>query len=589
MRHLSTLFSTLVVLYLSVYTVAATQSTSLEQIVTRNGQEYSCKCYPGDDCYPTEEEWQGFNSTVGGNLLVALPPAAPCYSSVGGFETFDAAKCAEVQAKSTDEQWNVDQPIANLWTFWTNETCSAFPTAGATCTRGYYGNYVLMAKAQEHIKQGIDFARQNNLRLVIRNTGHDFLGRSTGYGSFIINTHSFKSVEFTSEYAGPGDYHGGAVTVGAGIQLRELYRLANAQKPPVVVVGGECPTVGLAGGFIQGGGHGPLATLYGLAADQALSFDAVTANGYFVTANAVENPDLFWALRGGGPSTFAAVVSVTVKTFPEVPSASIILNINSTHTNDTALFWKGVAAFHDLANHWTDNGMFGYYELMTGRFHVQPLVGPNMTAARITEVAKPLFEALDSQKVPYSTSTKEFPTFFDLYMDIFEDEQIGSALVGGRIFTRRDLEENASGIIDAYKKAADNNIFMVGHIVGPGRGAPVGDIAANPIWRNASSFTITSYTVAGNASLADKATAQNLVTNVVGEAFRKAAPHGGGYTNEGDLEEPNWQEAFWGSNYPRLKELKTVWDPRGLFYARTTPGTEDWEVIDYGTRLCKKV
>jgi FAD/FMN-containing dehydrogenase len=151
------------------------------------------------------------------------------------------------------------------------------------CTRGYYGEYVIMAKTREHIKAGLDFARDKNLRLVIRNTGHDFMGRSTGYGALVINTHSFKDVIFVKEYTGPGDWRGGAVTVGAGIQLRELYRLANGQNPPVIVVGGECPvcfhsppspfaiiltcglkTVGFAGGYIQGGGHGPMASFYGM-------------------------------------------------------------------------------------------------------------------------------------------------------------------------------------------------------------------------------------------------------------------------------------------------------------------------------------
>ncbi|KZW00741.1 FAD binding domain-containing protein [Exidia glandulosa HHB12029] len=561
-----------------------------EQLVSKGGKAYSCKCYPGDACYPTSDEWRKLNATVGGNLQVALPPGAPCHNSLNGIPTFDAAKCADVMANFMGEQWTTDQPIANLWTYWTNDTCLPTTDPGTSCTRGFYGDWVILAQTKEHIKAGIDFAREHNLRLVIRNTGHDFMGRSTAFGALVVNTHSFKTVSFTKKYTGPGRYRGGAVTIGAGIQVRELYRLANQQSPPVVVVGGECPTVGLAGGYIQGGGHGPMASFYGMAADNALSFNIVTATGQFATANEAQNADLFWALKGGGPSTFGVVVSLTVKTFPEVPSASVILNINSTHTNDTELFFKGVAAVHNLANHFVDNGMFVYYELMPLRFHVQPIVGPNMTAAQITKVVQPMFDALNKAGVPYSTSTKAFNTFFDLYIDIFEDEAAGSdALIGGRIITHEDIDKNAAGIIDAYKATLNSGTFIIGHIVGPGFGAPVVDNAINPVWRNASSFSITTIPIAGNAPLSDKAQAQNIITNVVGKALREAAPHGGAYVNEGDLEEPNWQTEFWGSHYPRLLKLKEKWDPTGVFYARTTPGTEDWEVIDHGTRLCRKL
>lgn len=158
-----------------------------------------------------------------------------------------------------NEYHRADQQVTNMWTFYTNHTCN--PSANsrsATCTLGHLPEYVIMAKTREQIKAGVDFARTNNLRLIIRNTGHDFMGRSTGFGSLAINTHSFKSVEFIKQYTGPGNWTGSAVTVGSGIQGRELYRLANQQSPKVIVVGGECPTVGLAGGYIQVSGfmHG---------------------------------------------------------------------------------------------------------------------------------------------------------------------------------------------------------------------------------------------------------------------------------------------------------------------------------------------
>ncbi|KAK8067351.1 hypothetical protein PG997_014098 [Apiospora hydei] len=110
---------------------------------------------------------------------------------------------------------------------------------------------------------------------------------------------------------GPGECRGGAVTIGAGAHTRDLLGKAHAQEPPVLAVTGECPTVGVAGGLVQGVGHGPLTTLRGFVVDNALSFDFITANGKYVAANADSNPNLLWVLKGGGPSTSAAVLTAT--------------------------------------------------------------------------------------------------------------------------------------------------------------------------------------------------------------------------------------------------------------------------------------
>lgn len=76
------------------------------------------------------------------------------------------------------------------------------------------------------------------------------------------------------------------------------------------------------------------------------------------------------------------------QTFPEVPTAGVSLSIRSTGD----LFWKGVAAFHNLANLYVENGMFVYYELSGNSLNVQPFVGPNMNKAKIESVLKPLFD-----------------------------------------------------------------------------------------------------------------------------------------------------------------------------------------------------
>lgn len=163
----------------------------------------------------------------------------------------------------TDLLPSTDQPGAALWTYFTNDTCRPTQDPTGSCTLGYYGVYVLTATEPQHVKAGIDFARRNNIRLIVRNTGHDFIGRSTGYGSLIINTHSFQDIKWIDSYKGPGSYKGGAVTIGAGVQGKTILDAGHARNPPLVVVTGECPSVGIAGGFIQGAGHGPWTTLKG--------------------------------------------------------------------------------------------------------------------------------------------------------------------------------------------------------------------------------------------------------------------------------------------------------------------------------------
>ena len=98
---------------------------------------------------------------------------------------------------------------------------------------------VVMAKNQFDVQVSVNFARINNVRLVIRNTGHDYLGRSTGYGALALNTHGLQTIQFMKTYSGPGNWSGSAVKVGAGVMFRDLYPQAQAQG--VHVVGGESP------------------------------------------------------------------------------------------------------------------------------------------------------------------------------------------------------------------------------------------------------------------------------------------------------------------------------------------------------------
>ncbi|KAK1757129.1 hypothetical protein QBC47DRAFT_320599 [Echria macrotheca] len=564
---------------------------------TWQGSNYQCKCAPGDYCWPGEWKWQLLNLTVGGNLRVSIPPAASCYNTfqgpLGNLNTYDAAKCAEVTANFADEQYQINHPTAGLWTYFTNDTCRPTTNPSDSCTNGYYPVLYIQAKTIGHIQAGISFARDNNLRLIIRNTGHDFLGRSVGWGALVINTHSFQSISTSNKWNGPGGYSGSTITVGAGVRAKAALQHLHGLNPPKIMVTGECATVGVAGGLVQGGGHGPWTNREGFLADTALQFKVITADGWLRTANAAVNPDLFWALKGGGPASFGVIVEATYKTFTDLPSAAVSLDINTSHTSDINQIWEAIRIFHSYATHWVDNGLYVYYEIFGPMLHVQPFVGINKTQAELQTLIQPLFDDLNTLGVGFSTSNRTYSTFYDLYFDLFEIEAAGSsALTGGWSISKQDHAANATAIVDAFKTMTSSGAILVGHMWNAGGGLPQSQwskSAVNPVFRNVVDKIISVVPIAGNAPLADKAEAQQRLTYVVDGALRAAAPRGAAYVNEADPFQPEWQTAFWGTNYPELLRLRRKWDPKGVFYAVSTPGTEAWTQIEEGTRLCKKI
>lgn len=209
--------------------------------------------------------------------------------------------------------------------FFANRSCDPFLPRTEQCVTGAYVQYAVNVTTPRQIAQTIDFAIQHNIRLVIRNTGHDYLGKSTGAGGLAIWTHHLKDIEIL-DYDGPS-YKGKAIKMGAGVMAIEAYEAAHARG--LAVVGGECPTVGIAGGYTQGGGHSSLASKYGLAADQTLEWEVVTGTGEMLTANRYNNSDLYWALSGGGGGTYGVTTSLTAKAHADIPVSGVNLTFTS--------------------------------------------------------------------------------------------------------------------------------------------------------------------------------------------------------------------------------------------------------------------
>lgn len=133
----------------------------------------------------------------------------------------------------------------------------------------------------------------------MKNSGHDFIGRSSAPNSLSIWVHRMKGITAHPEGFRPAGCNitieGHAITAAAGTQMLETYRATALMNR--TVVGGNGRTVAL-GGFITGGGHSILAPHFGMAADQVLELELVTPGGEILKVNECQNTDLFWAMRG---------------------------------------------------------------------------------------------------------------------------------------------------------------------------------------------------------------------------------------------------------------------------------------------------
>ncbi|KAK7914381.1 hypothetical protein PG985_012084 [Apiospora marii] len=517
--------------------------------LTAAGSGAICKCFPGDACWPSEADWAALNDTVGGRLVATVPLGSPCHDP-----TYDEEACASLRDQWLDSGIHMQSSSSVMAPFFANQSCDPFQPRTMPCTLDNYVRFAVNATGPADVQAAVKFAQDHEVRLVIRNTGHDYLGRSTGAGALAIWSHYLKDVQLVEW--NDDAFKGKAFRVGAGVQGFEV--LEAAAREGLVVLSGECPTVGLAGGYLQGGGHSALSTNFGLAADNALSYEVVTADGVLVTASRSENADLYWALSGGGPGNFGVVTAVTVKAHPDRPVSGLAFTLSSTNSEEEV--YSAIDAFHEHLPGMVDAGTMVIYFFGSSFLNIPALTAYNMTKAELEEAMEPFFTNLDRLGLKYT--------------------------YGGRLIKRSQLRNISSA---ARALAQQNATFIgVGTDVSAFGGSPDNNNnnAVLPAWREALvSATLTlpwNFTAPWSEALAT----QQKMTDVVQPIIERATPGSGAYMNEADFRQPDFQEAFFGAaNYPRLLEIKRHWDPRGLLYATAAVGSEAYTVRDDG-RLC---
>jgi FAD/FMN-containing dehydrogenase len=472
----------------------------------------------------------------------------------------------------------------------------------STCTLGGFPSYAVKATNVFQIQLAINFARNLNLRLVVKNTGHDFLGKSCGAGALSIWTHNLKDIQFISSYKTPS-YKGAALKIGAGVQVGELYAAAN--KYGVTAVGGECEGVGVAGGYTTGGGHSPMSGKLGLGSDQVLSLDVVLPNGRFVTASETQNTDLFWAMRGGGGSTFGVVVSMTVKAYPKMNFAGLTWTIMSgPDTNNTdAVFWQAMYAYWRKFPEFAAQGNYGYSMIFPRgaagsgfMWTMNPWQVPGMTLAQFQAMVQPLFDEWNALGFQFEPVYFEHDNFYDMWTQHFPAESVANSNLrtASRLYPRSNWADNATreAMFDAVRSVVEDGSALIQYNMNPAAPAGTPASGANSHWRDAVWFGIMGAAWADGISQEELKAVNVKITHTWMDKLRQYGP--GGYLNEGDVMEPDFADAFYGTNYNRLLKIKRQVDPTDVFWAPTAVGSERWQVEgqeDWLTlqtgRLCK--
>jgi len=557
---------------------------------------------PGDLRWPSEADWDRLRREVEGRLIEVKSPLAECVGPP------DRAHCARVLRTLRNPYYLGDEPGLTQALGWVDAWTSQ-PSV-----------YAVTAETTEDIVAAVSFARENNLRLVVKGGGHSYQGTSSAPDSLLIWTRKMNSVALHDAFVGAGceGRHPPvqAVSVGAGAIWGQVYD-AVTTKAGRYVQGGGCLTVGVAG-LIQSGGFGSFSKAYGMAAASLLEAEVVTADGSARIANACTNPDLFWALKGGGGGSLGVVTRVTLRTH-ELPEffGGVFATVKAASPEAFRRLIAKVVEFYSDAlfnPHWGEQIAF-----RPGHELGIAMVFQGLDRRQAEAIWRPFFEWVSGRPEEFRMEPEPMiiaapaPSFWDseflnqLPGLVLADDRPGAP--AGNVFWAGNLGE-AGQVLHGYRSTwipasllqGEGQEDLVGalfraaqhwsvalHVNKGLAGAPdwavaaARDTATNPAVLDAFALAISGAEgppaypgIAGHEP--DLATARREAA-AVGRAMdelRDMVPSVASYVSESDFFERAWQEAFWGSNYPRLRAAKDRYDPDGLFFVHHGVGSEGW-------------
>jgi FAD/FMN-containing dehydrogenase len=559
---------------------------------------------PGDPAWPSAESWAKLKEAVGGNLIAVEQPFGACAADPL------ASACTDALASIHNPFYIGDQPGGTQVSGWLD----AWAPAPST--------YAVKARSSADVAAAVNFARDNRLRLVVKGAGHSYQGTSNAPDSLLIWTRAMNQVTlhdaFTPQACEGKIAPSPAVTAEAGAVWIDLYHAVTSEAGRYVQ-GGGCTDVGVAG-LIQSGGFGSFSKGFGAAAGGLLEAEVVTADGAVRIANPCVNPDLLWALKGGGGGSWGVLTRLTLRTH-ELPALFGGARGTIQARSDKA-FRRLIERFvgfyaENLFNpHWGETVSFAPDNALTISMVCQGLDKDQAEAAW-----RPFFDWANASplefsfKSPSGTGVLPARRFWDNGVLPFfvpdprpgapkfhgwwrgDQEQVGAFFHGYEsVWLPASLLQEPGRLADALfaasrpKKVALH--FNKGLAGGPDEAiAAAKDTATNPAAATAFALAI----IADGEGARYPGLAQPPIDEVAARKDARAidlaaaellqiAPDAGSYVSESNYFNPRWQTAYWGDNYARLRAVKAKYDPDGLFFVHNGVGSEEWSADGF-TRL----
>lgn len=399
---------------------------------------------------------------------------------------------------------------------------------------------LLEAASAADVAAGLAFGRDHGVPLAIRSGGHSYPGWSAGGSppALVIDCRGLSSAS----------WQGTSVTFGPGAQLAAVYEAVAGRGR--ALAGGSCPTVGL-GGLTLGGGVGVITRAHGLTCDQLTSAEVVLADGRTVTASADSEPDLFWALRGGGGGHLGVVTSLTYDTFVAPMLSTSYLTWPASAAADVVPAW-----FDWLDG--ADPALWSTLKLLAGDTHPD---GPSL-GATVTWVgsAGGFDTALAPILATHPTSRSDHRRGFLDQMRAYAGSGAREAFAATSHIAYDPL--SAAQVDTLTTRVADAAGLTEAGVSIDALGGRVGDLApADTAFVHRKARASVQYTATYAGAHATRAA--DYVHGLRSAMTPAWGDHA--YVNYADPTLRNPGPAYFGDNWNRLQQVRTTYDPDGLF------------------------